>query len=258
MEADHQTQPPTYGTRIGLGRRVAAVALALVLEALLLLVLLTLGQSYGTPKADEPEVATFDVSSPEPVAEPEPEPEEAQPEAEPVPREVEPEQPPPPQPVRPAPAPVPAPLQTTPPPAIELPRPVQRPAAPPAAARPVYGPPDTGPPGPPDSARVGTAPNGEPLYAARWYREPYPDELTGYLSTATGPGWGLIACRTAPDWRVEDCVALGESPRGSNIARSVLAASWQFKVRPPRVGGRSMVGEWVRIRIDYGLQRQQP
>ena len=116
------------------------------------------------------------------------------------------------------------------------------------------GPPDTGTPG--DTPRVGgSGPNGEPLYAAAWYREPYESELSGYLSTASGPGWGLIACRTAPDFRVEDCVALGESPTGSNIARAVLAAAWQFRVRPPRIGGRSMVGEWVRIRIDYGLRR---
>ncbi|HMN55067.1 MAG TPA: hypothetical protein PKC32_12870 [Sphingopyxis sp.] len=99
---------------------------------------------------------------------------------------------------------------------------------------------------------MGTAPNGEPLYAASWYREPSDDELRGYLSTASGPGWGLIACRTAPDYRVEDCVGLDEYPNGSHINRAVLAAAWQFKVRPPRVGGRVLVGSWVRIRIDYG------
>jgi protein TonB len=116
-----------------------------------------------------------------------------------------------------------------------------------------YGPPDSGSRSSGDSQRVGTAPNGEPLYAAKWYRKPYDDELRGYLSTATGPGWGLIACRTAPDYRVEDCVGLEEHPRGSLINRAILAAAWQFKVRPPRLGGRSLVGEWVRIRIDYDL-----
>lgn len=108
-----------------------------------------------------------------------------------------------------------------------------------------------------DSKRVGTAPNGQPMYAAAWYREPYPDELAGYLSTAEGPGWALIACRTAPDWRVEDCVALDEYPNGSNIARAVLAASWQFRVRPPQIGGVYKIGEWVRIRIDYTLRRSR-
>lgn len=117
----------------------------------------------------------------------------------------------------------------------------------------MFGPPGSGA-SPGDSKRVGTAPNGQPMYAAAWYREPYPDELAGYLSTADGPGWALIACRTAPDWRVEDCVALDEYPNGSNMARAVLAASWQFRVRPPQIGGVYKVGEWVRIRIDYSLR----
>ncbi|MFM5924707.1 MAG: hypothetical protein ACKOPG_11050 [Novosphingobium sp.] len=107
-----------------------------------------------------------------------------------------------------------------------------------------------------DSKRVGTAPNGQPMYAAAWYREPYDDELRGYLSTADGPGWALIACRTVDDFRVDDCVGLDEYPSGSRIQHAVLAAAWQFRVRPPRVGGVSQVGDWVRIRIDYTQQRQ--
>jgi periplasmic protein TonB len=121
-----------------------------------------------------------------------------------------------------------------------------------AQTGPKMGPPDTGTPG--DTPRVGTAPNGEPLYAASWYREPYDSELRGYLSTAAGPGWGLIACRTAPDFRVEDCLALDEHPSGSSITRAVLAAAWQFRVRPPRRGGQVLVGAWVRIRIEYDLK----
>ena len=116
------------------------------------------------------------------------------------------------------------------------------------------GPPDNGVPG--DSKRVGTAPGGEPMYAASWYREPYDDELSGYLSTARGPGWALIACRTVADFRVEDCIGLDEYPSGSQIQRSVLAAAWQFRVRPPRRGGISRVGDWVRIRIDYSERRR--
>jgi protein TonB len=123
-------------------------------------------------------------------------------------------------------------------------------------ARPQYGPPDQGGSRSLDTERVGTAPNGEPLYAAAWHTRPRPDQLRGYLATATGPGWGLIACRTAPGFRVEDCVALSEYPQGSQINRAILAAAWEFKVRPPRIGGRSLVGSWVRIRIDYTIERR--
>ena len=174
-----------------------------------------------------------------------------------------PQQPPPPQPPRPA-----QPVPPTPPPVPSL-LPVQAPPLPPAAAapsparpapaRPVYGPPDTRPRNPfPDSERVGTAPNGEPLYAAAWYREPNQQMLGDYLSTARSEGWGLIACRTAPDYRVEDCVGLAEYPEGSLILRSILAAAWEFKVRPPRLGGQSLVGSWVRIRIDYQRRSGSP
>src|SRR5690606_34540147 len=145
------------------------------------------------------------------------------------------------------------------PPAVILPRPSAVPAeaparpAPPATRMgPAQGPPDrrsAASAAYADSERVGTAPNGEPLYAAAWYREPYPDELAGYLSTANGPGWALIACRTVPDYRVADCVGLDEYPRGSLIQRAVLAAAWQFRVRPARLGGQPLVGSWVRIRI---------
>ena len=48
-----------------------------------------------------------------------------------------------------------------------------------------FGPPAPGNSG--DTKSVGTAPNGQPLYAAAWYREPYDSELAGYLSTADGP-----------------------------------------------------------------------
>jgi protein TonB len=65
----------------------------------------------------------------------------------------------------------------------------------------------------------------------------------------------MIACRTVADFRVDDCVAVGES-RGSQLVRAMLAAAWQFRVRPPRIGGRLQVGEWVRIRIDYGVRQR--
>jgi len=45
--------------------------------------------------------------------------------------------------------------------------------------------------------------------------------------------------------------------RRSGIANAVLAAAWQFRVRPPQKGGMPMVGEWVRIRIDYDMRPQR-
>ena len=107
-----------------------------------------------------------------------------------------------------------------------------------------------------DTEQVGTAPNGEPLYAAEWYREPTRQELSFYLPKAMpqGGGWGLVACKTAARFHVEDCVELGNAPAGSHLAHAVSQAAWQFLVRPPRVGGKLMVGSWVRIRIDYQME----
>ena len=111
---------------------------------------------------------------------------------------------------------------------------------------------------PGDSQMVGTAPNGQPLYAAEWYREPTDQELSTYLpKNMPERGWGLVACKTAPRFKVEDCVELGNSPPGSHLAGAVRQAAWQFLVRPPRVGGKSLVGEWVRIRIDYTVSNHE-
>ena len=106
-------------------------------------------------------------------------------------------------------------------------------------------------PGEGDSQEVGRGPHGEVLYAAEWAREPTDAELAGYLPRNAPDGWGLIACRTIPGNRVDDCVELGQDPPGSHLASAVRQAAWQFRVRPPRKGGKALVGEWVRIRIDY-------
>lgn len=238
--------------RNGAGRRPLALGLALAIEGILLLLLLSFG--WDKPPGKEEESLTVvnvraneaPEKAPEPVK---PEPEQRVAER-PVPQPPVKEEALPPQPVKPKPAP---PLR----PLIPSPQALPAPASPAPQPRRVYGPPNIGAPiSAPDSERVGTAPNGEPLYAAAWYREPTEGELRGYLSTALGPGWGLIACRTVAEYRVEDCVALDEYPAGSLINRAVLAAAWQFKVRPPRLGGRPLVGSWVRIRIDYDIRRQ--
>lgn len=242
-----------------LKQRAGPASLAIAIELLILLALLSLGAGAGDD--DKPKgatITTFDVSNPE-VDKPEPSPSAPQ-EAAAAQSEV-------------APADrVPAPIKSASPPPVVLPRaPVAPPVSPPnpspqpsASAPPRIravirsdmagnrGPADTGSPG--DSQRIaGSGPNGEPLYAAKWYREPSDDEFRGYFSRVSGSGWALINCRTEPEFRVDRCVLVDQSEPA--VGSAVLAMAWQFRVRPPRVGGRSMVGEWVRIRIDYIVRR---
>ena len=100
-----------------------------------------------------------------------------------------------------------------------------------------------------DSEVVGRGPNGDPLYAAQWAREPTDAEIAGYWPRNV-TGWGLVACKTMPNNRVDDCVELDQSPRGSRLASAVRQAAWQFRVKPPRKGGRELIGAWVRILIE--------
>lgn len=92
---------------------------------------------------------------------------------------------------------------------------------------------------------------GETLYAADWYRRPTHAELSTYLPRRAQPGWGEVACRTIPNNQVTDCREIGQSARGSGLAGAVRQAAWQFRILPPRVGGRPLIGSWVRIRITY-------
>jgi protein TonB len=102
---------------------------------------------------------------------------------------------------------------------------------------------------------LGSGPNGEPLYNAQWYRKPTHAELSTYMpaGAASREGWGMIACRTIADYRVDDCLEIAQSPAGSGLAGAVRKAAWQFRVIPPRIGGKHMVGAWVRIRIEYTM-----
>ena len=107
-----------------------------------------------------------------------------------------------------------------------------------------------------DSEEVGRAPNGDVLYAAEWARHPTDAELSGYLPRNAPDGSGLVACKTLPDNRVDDCVELENHPAGSHLASAVRQAAWQFRVRPPRKNGRPLIGSWVRIQIDYETIRK--
>lgn len=242
---------------------MVGLVLALLVEALLVLVVLTLGSAIDQHKAKTVTMTSIAFRETPAKKQSKDEQEEAKapqvsPAERPTPRQAA---------TQPAQATPAEPAQPPPPALIQIsPKEMASSniAAPPKAPGPVavikrgtMGPVDTGgATAYADTARVGTAPNGQPLYAAAWVREPYDDEMAGYLQTATGPGWGLIACRTVPDFRVEDCVKLDEYPTGSNIARAALGAAWQYKVRPPRLGGVYKVGEWVRIKIEYGTRRK--
>lgn len=97
---------------------------------------------------------------------------------------------------------------------------------------------------------VGTGPDGQPMYAAQWYREPTRAEMATYLPKrrVEAGAKGVIICRMVERYRVEDCREQGETP-GSGLAGAMRQASWQFLIRPPRVGTKSLVGVWVRITL---------
>ncbi|WP_367347755.1 hypothetical protein [Sphingobium yanoikuyae] len=98
----------------------------------------------------------------------------------------------------------------------------------------------------------GEGPGGVQLFEAEWYRRPTHAELSTYLpANAPAQGYGLVACKTIDHYHVENCQMISEYPTGSGFGRAVRLAAWQFLVRPPRVDGKPQVGAWVRIRIDY-------
>lgn len=99
----------------------------------------------------------------------------------------------------------------------------------------------------------GAGPGGARLYNAQWFRRPTHAELAGYMPHHDVPpgSWGDIACKTIPDNQVENCQTLAESPPGSGISRALRQAAWQFRIIPPRVDGKPMIGAWVRIHFFF-------
>lgn len=230
---------PSPYDRPPLERRASGLALALVVNLLLLLLLLTIGAFKPTPPP-EPSTALVVDMIPESHSAAKPAASHAAPhETRPVPK-------PPPiiLPVKPTIAVEPAPKL------IEMSKDEM-------AAGDISNLPRSGSGSAGDSEEVGRGPHGEVLYNAEWARRPTNAELGGYMPKNAPDGWGLIACRTIPDNRVDDCIELGNDPPGSHLASAVRQAAWQFRVRPPRKNGRAMVGEWVRIRIDYETIRGQ-
>lgn len=100
----------------------------------------------------------------------------------------------------------------------------------------------------------GEGPGGVQLLRAEWVRKPTSAELAPYRPMGpNGPleGWGEVACITIEHYHVENCQMIREYPVGSGFARAVRLASWQFLVRPERLKGASAIGKPISIRVEY-------
>lgn len=104
---------------------------------------------------------------------------------------------------------------------------------------------------------AGSGAGGAPLYYAEWVREPTRAEMVTYLPKKEQTGWGLVKCKSAPRNRVEDCRIMAESPSGSGLGRAVQSAAWQFLIRPPRIGGKPIIGApvWIKYDLVVGFTR---
>lgn len=103
----------------------------------------------------------------------------------------------------------------------------------------------------------GLGPGGAQLYPVAWLREPYDSELRPYLAAVKRipPGASAdIACRMIERNRVENCQIIGENPRGTGLAQALRKAAWQFLVKPPRIDDKPQLGVWVRIHFDFGVK----
>ena len=111
--------------------------------------------------------------------------------------------------------------------------------------------------GPKGNMGPGLGPGGAQLYPVAWLREPYDSELAPYLAAVKRipPGASAdIACRMAEHNRVENCQIISETPRGTGLAKALRLAAWQFLVKPPRIDNKPQLGVWVRIHFDFGVK----
>lgn len=91
------------------------------------------------------------------------------------------------------------------------------------------------------------------LYQAQWQKLNTAEELHRKVprNAPSSGGWGEIACRSAPKFRVTDCKLWSESPKGSGYGQAVLGIADLFRVKPPVVDGKPLIGAWVLIHIGY-------
>jgi protein TonB len=109
-----------------------------------------------------------------------------------------------------------------------------------------------------DSGNVagpGEGPGGQRLYDAELIKALPPGALAAYMPGGRIiEGWGMIACRMTASYAVENCRVLSESPMGSGFGSALRQASWQFRIRPPRIGTKAVEGTWVRIRYEFTIR----
>jgi protein TonB len=107
-------------------------------------------------------------------------------------------------------------------------------------------------------AGPGEGPGGQRLYDAELVRALPPGALAAYMPGGKiVAGWGMIACRMTESYAVENCRVLSESPIGSGFGSALRQASWQFRIRPPRIGSQAVKDVWVRIRYTFTFKEDQ-